>query len=142
VFIRVHLWFQEDRGSAVLIIAERINTSRKRIGRAVRDRDAEFIRREAVRQAEAGASYIDANAGTSVANELDDLVWLTETVQDATDVPVCLDSANPKALEAALAVHKGNAMINSITAVDEMRLSSRARRALGVALSSLRAAIT
>ena len=103
----------------MLIIAERINTTRKRIGKAVRARDAEFIKREAVKQADAGAGYIDANAGTSVAHEVEDLVWLTETIQSATEVPVCLDSANPEALRAALKVHAGNAMINSITAEAE-----------------------
>lgn len=103
----------------MLIVAERINTSRKRIGSAVRKRDTAFIAREAVTQAEAGAAYIDVNAGTSVADELDDLVWLTETVQSAVKVPVCIDSANPKALEAALKVHTGEAMINSITAERE-----------------------
>jgi cobalamin-dependent methionine synthase I len=100
----------------MLIVAERINSTRKRIAPAVRQRDADFIRREAIKQAEAGAGYIDVNAGTSVAHEVDDLVWLTETVQSATEVPVCLDSANPRALEAALKVHRGGALVNSITA--------------------------
>jgi 5-methyltetrahydrofolate--homocysteine methyltransferase len=104
---------------ALLIVAERINTTRKRIASAVRGRDAEFIRREAIRQVEAGANYIDVNAGTSVKHELDDLVWLTQTVQSAVETPVCLDSANPDALEAALAVHRGEAMVNSITAEAE-----------------------
>ncbi len=103
----------------MLIIAERINTSRKRVAEAVRERDADFIRREAVKQVEAGAGYIDVNAGTSVAHEVDDLVWLTETIQSAVEVPVCVDSANPKALEAALKVHSGDAMVNSITAEAE-----------------------
>jgi 5-methyltetrahydrofolate--homocysteine methyltransferase len=103
----------------LLVVGERINTSRKRIALAVRERDADFIRREAVKQAEAGAGYIDVNAGTSVAHERDDLVWLTQTVQSAVEVPVCLDSANPDALEAALAVHRGDPMINSITAESE-----------------------
>lgn len=103
----------------MLIVAERINTSRKRIARAVRERDADFIRREAKSQADAGAGYIDVNAGTSLQHELDDLVWLTETVQSAVETPVCLDSANPKALEAALEVHRGSAMVNSITAEAE-----------------------
>ncbi|HUU43698.1 MAG TPA: methyltetrahydrofolate cobalamin methyltransferase, partial [Planctomycetota bacterium] len=103
----------------LLIIAERINTTRKRIGKAVRERDADFIRTEALKQAEAGATYIDANAGTSVAHEVDDLVWLTQTIQSVTSVPVCIDSANPKAIEAALAVHRGGAVINSITAERE-----------------------
>jgi len=105
--------------NALLIIAERINTTRKRIAAAVRGRDADFIRREALRQAEAGAGYIDANAGTSVKHEVDDLVWLTETIQSAVKVPVCVDSANPKALQAALKVHWGDAMVNSITAEAE-----------------------
>ncbi len=103
----------------MLIVAERINSTRKRIARAVRDRDADFIRREAIKQAEAGAGFIDVNAGTSVAHEVNDLVWLTETVQSATEVPVCVDSANPKALDAALKAHKGGALVNSITAEKE-----------------------
>lgn len=103
----------------MLIVAERINTTRKRVARAVRERDADFITAEAVKQAEAGAGYIDVNAGTSVAHELNDLVWLTRTVQSAVDVPACIDSANPKALDAALKAHKGDAMVNSITAEAE-----------------------
>lgn len=104
------------RTSILLIVGERINTTRKRIEKAVRARDAEYIKAEAVKQTDAGATYIDANAGTSVANEVDDMVWLVETIQSATEVPVCVDSANPKALAAALEVHKGDALINSITA--------------------------
>ena len=107
----------------MLIIGERINTTRRHIATAVRDRDGDFIRREALRQAEAGAGYIDVNAGTSVSHEVEDLVWLTETVQSAVEAPVCLDSANPKALEAALEVHAGEALVNSITAETE-RISS------------------
>jgi 5-methyltetrahydrofolate--homocysteine methyltransferase len=103
----------------LLIIGERINSTRKKIAKAVRARDAEFIRTEATNQTKAGAGYIDVNAGTSVAHEVDDLVWLTETVQSAVEVPVCVDSANPKALEAALHVHRGDALVNSITAEKE-----------------------
>ncbi len=100
----------------MLIVAERINSTRKRINAAVRDRDADLIRKEAQRQVDAGADYIDVNAGTSVARESDDLAWLVETVQTACDVPVCIDSANPAALKRALTLADGTPIINSITA--------------------------
>ncbi|MEW6355631.1 MAG: dihydropteroate synthase [Planctomycetota bacterium] len=101
----------------MLIVGERINTSRKRIRRAVEARDAEFIQKEARLQVEAGASMVDVNAGTSVKDEIDDLKWLVETAQAAVDVPLCLDSPNAKAIAEALKLHKnGRPMINSITA--------------------------
>jgi len=65
----------------VLIIAERINTSRKRIAEAVRGRDADFIRREAIRQTEAGAGYIDLTMDDSGMPETaDDRLRLAETL--------------------------------------------------------------
>lgn len=100
----------------MLIVGERINTSRKRINEAVRNRDADRIKKEATRQVAAGADYIDVNAGTSVARETEDLKWLVETVQSATDAPLCIDSANPKALRAALELVDKTPIINSITA--------------------------
>jgi len=80
----------------MLIIGEKINGTLKKVGPAVLDRDAAFIQDLARRQAEAGADYIDVNAGTPATREADDLVWLVETVQAVVDVPLCLDSANPR----------------------------------------------
>ncbi len=100
----------------MLVVGERINTSRKRINEAVRGRDAEVIKNEASMQVAAGADYIDINAGTSVARETDDLKWLVETVQSVTDMPLCIDSANPQAIRAALALVDKPPIINSITA--------------------------
>lgn len=99
----------------MLIIGERINSTRKNINKAVRNRDEARIRKEARMQLAAGADYIDVNAGTSVAHEVDDLKWLVETVQSEVDAPLCLDSANPKALRAALALVDKTPIINSIT---------------------------
>jgi cobalamin-dependent methionine synthase I len=99
----------------MLIVGERINSTRKRIREAVRARDKEFIATEAKNQVTAGADYIDVNAGTSVAHEVDDIKWLVETVQKAVDVPLCIDSANPVALKAALALTEKPPIINSIT---------------------------
>lgn len=99
----------------MLVIGELINTSRKAIQPAVINRDVAFISDLAIRQFAKGAHIIDANAGTLIGQEPEALVWLTETIQAVVDAPVCLDSPDPAALEAALKVHKGKAMINSIT---------------------------
>ena len=75
-------------GDNVLIIGERINSSRQLISQAIERHDEEFIRKEAVKQAEAGADYIDVNAGTFLDREAECLSWLVEVVQEATDKPV------------------------------------------------------
>jgi 5-methyltetrahydrofolate--homocysteine methyltransferase len=98
------------------IIGEKINGTRKRVQQAIMERDAKFIQDLAVSQANAGADWLDANAGTAPQREADDLIWLVETIQAATDKPICLDSANPAALEIAIKVVKQTPMINSISA--------------------------
>lgn len=103
----------------MLIVGERINTSRKNITPAVESKDAEFIIDTARKQHEAGAGYIDVNAGTLVDREPEALLWLVKTVQGALDVPLTIDSPNPAAIKVALEAHKGQAMINSITAEKE-----------------------
>lgn len=99
----------------MLIVGENINTSRRRIAEAVEKQDAAFIRQAAKDQADAGADFIDVNAGTFVDRETEYLCWLVETVQDAVDLPLCLDSPDPKALSEAIKRHRGEPMINSIS---------------------------
>ena len=99
----------------MIIVGEKINTSRRNIAEAVEKRDAEFIGKVARDQAETGAHYIDVNAGTYVDEEVDCLCWLVETVQSEVNLPLCLDSPNPKALSEAIKRHKGEPMINSIS---------------------------
>lgn len=99
----------------MVIVGERINTSRKTIDPAVRNRDAAFIQQTAKGQAEAGANYIDVNAGTLLADEPAALEWLVKTVQTVVNLPLCIDSPNAKATEVALSVHQGKALINSIS---------------------------
>jgi 5-methyltetrahydrofolate--homocysteine methyltransferase len=107
----------------MLIVGEKINTSRKSIEEAVRKRDAAFIAKVAREQAEAGANYIDANAGTFLEQEVDYLCWLVETVQSEVALPLSLDSPSPKALSEAMKRHKGEPMINSIS-LEEDRFKS------------------
>ena len=99
----------------MFIVGERINASRKMIKPAIENRDADFIVKEASDQSSAGADMVDVNAGVFVNKEVEYLPWLVETIQAKVDVRLCLDSPDPKAIEAALAVHKGQAMINSIS---------------------------
>jgi 5-methyltetrahydrofolate--homocysteine methyltransferase len=99
----------------VVIVGELINTSRKAVGEAVKSRDAAAIQDLARRQAAAGADYIDVNAGTLVGEEKEALSWLVRTVQSAVDKPCCIDSADAGAVAASLEVHRGKAIINSVT---------------------------
>jgi len=99
----------------MIIIGELINASRKAIKAAIEAGDAAAIQQVARDQAEAGANYIDVNAGIFVGQEPGYLKWLVETVQQVTDTPCAIDSPDPAAIEAALAAHKGTPMINSIS---------------------------
>ncbi|TGE31825.1 methyltetrahydrofolate cobalamin methyltransferase [Desulfosporosinus sp. Sb-LF] len=100
----------------MFIVGELINASRKAIRAAIETQDTVAIQKVAVDQLEAGANYIDVNAGIFVGKEADYLKWLVEIVQEATEgAPCCIDSPDPKAIEKALSVHKGVAMINSIS---------------------------
>jgi 5-methyltetrahydrofolate--homocysteine methyltransferase len=103
----------------MLIIGERINTSRKGLHEAVEKRDEEFLREIARKQIENGADYLDVNCGTRLEHEVEDLPWLVRLVQETVDVPLSIDTPRPQAAEAALRVHKGRPIINSISAESE-----------------------
>ena len=98
------------------IVGERINTSRKLINEAVEKRDAAHIAGEAKKQAEAGAHFIDVNAGSRIGSEMDDVAWLVEIVEGAVETPLSLDSPDPKVLLAMSKRAKKKPMINSTTA--------------------------
>jgi cobalamin-dependent methionine synthase I len=97
------------------IIGEKINGTRKRVAQAIAERDADFIKDLALKQAEAGSTWLDVNAGTHPDKEPDDFTWLIETIQSVVDIPLSLDSANPKALEVAVRAVNKTPMINSIS---------------------------
>lgn len=99
----------------MIIIGERINSSRKSISQALTSHDAEFIQNEAKAQIEAGARYLDVNAGSFVGEEERYLRWLIEVVQEVTDHPLCIDSPDPEVIKSVLPLAKTAPMINSIT---------------------------
>ena len=90
----------------MLIIAERINASRKSIAQAIADGDRAFIQAEAKAQTAAGADYIDVNAGTFVGEEADKLKWIVEAVQEVTDLPLSIDSPDPEVIRAMMPLVK------------------------------------
>lgn len=98
----------------MLIIGELINCTRKRIGAAAEARDAAVIREVALKQAQAGAQMLDVNGGLP-GQEPETLSWLVEVVQDAVDLPLCLDSSDPEAIRAALPLCRRTPLISSIT---------------------------
>lgn len=99
----------------MLIIAERINASRKSIAQAISTADRAFIQGEAEAQTKAGADYIDVNAGTFVGEEAEKLRWIVEAVQEVTDLPLCVDSPDPGVIRAMMPLLKKAPIINSIT---------------------------
>jgi len=103
-----------------VIIGERINPSgKKKLAEALRAGDLEIVRREAVAQVQAGAGIIDVNVGTLGVDEVALLPEAVQAVMEAVDVPLCLDSAEPEALAAALKVYKGKPLINSVTGEEQ-----------------------
>lgn len=99
----------------MLVIGERINSSRGPIREAIEGHDAAFVAEEARRQREAGADLIDVNAGAFVGTEINHLRWLVETVQEAVDAPLCIDSPDPAAMAAVLPLVRQGAMLNSVS---------------------------
>jgi 5-methyltetrahydrofolate--homocysteine methyltransferase len=102
-----------------VLIGERINpTGKKKLAAALQAGDMELVRKQAVAQVQAGADILDVNVGVAGVDEVALLPWAVKAVMDTVDVPLCLDSGNPKALEAALKIYQGKPIINSVTGLE------------------------
>jgi len=103
-----------------VLIGERINpTGKKKLTVALQTGDMEIVRKEALEQVQAGASILDVNGGAADVDEVSLLPRMVRVVMDTVDVPLCIDSSNPEALKAALAVYRGKPLINSVTGEEE-----------------------
>ncbi|MBE0476319.1 MAG: dihydropteroate synthase [Coriobacteriia bacterium] len=100
----------------MLVIGEKINVMSKTIGPAIKERDPVPIREAATEQAEAGAEMLDLNLGPATRGGPEMMEWLVNTVQDAVDVRLCLDTTNVEAIEAGLRACRKRPMINSTSA--------------------------
>jgi 5-methyltetrahydrofolate--homocysteine methyltransferase len=104
-----------DTGGPVVIIGECINpTRRKKLVSTLQAGNFEYVLELAKNQIDAQADVLDVNVGFP---GVEDVVLLPETVkmiQDSFEIPICLDSPNPEAIEAALKVASGKCLINSV----------------------------
>ena len=105
-----------DSGPTI-IIGERINpTGKKKLQEELFAGKLDLVRSEAVQQVEDGADILDVNVGATGVDEVALLPEAVKAVMEVVDVPLCIDSGNPRALEAALKVYVGRPLVNSVTA--------------------------
>ncbi len=98
-----------------VLIGERINpTGKKRFKEALRANDVDYILKEAISEEESGAHVLDVNVGLPEINEVEMLKRAICEIQAICPLPLQIDTANPEAMEAALRVYNGKAMINSV----------------------------
>lgn len=98
----------------MIIIGEKINGAIPVVKEAIKNRDEAFIRDRAIKQAEAGADFIDVCASTAPDEEVETLKWLVDIVQNAVDTPICIDSPNPFFIKEVMPFVKKPGMINSV----------------------------
>lgn len=103
----------------MIAVGERINGMFTDVKRAIQEQDKSVIQDLARGQTEAGASYLDVNVGTAAADKAATMRWLVETVQEAVDTPIAVDSQNIEVTRAGLQVCKNKSMINSTQADPE-----------------------
>ena len=113
-----------DSQGPMVIIGEKINpTGHKKLAAALQEGNYDYVRDLALRQVAWGADVLDINVGVP---GLDDVALMSEIVKlviNCVDVPLCLDSPNPAALAAGLAVVPGKPLVNSVSG-EESRLKS------------------
>jgi 5-methyltetrahydrofolate--homocysteine methyltransferase len=99
-----------------VLIGERINpTGKKKLAEALKAGDLEIVRKEALAQTQTGADIIDVNVGVFGIDEAALLPKAVQAVMKTVDTPLCIDSSNPDALEAALKVYKGKPLVHSVS---------------------------
>lgn len=121
------------------IIGERINpTGKKRLKEALRNRELDTLLKEAIYQVNAGAQILDVNVGLPEINEEEVLPKVACDIQAVVDVPLQMDSADVKALEAAVRIYNGKPLINSVNGKEKnMRAVFPIAKKYGAALICL-----
>ena len=103
-----------------ILVGERINpTGKKNLKAALLAGDVDYVLREAVSQAEAGAQVLDVNVGVPGIDEPAVLQATVEAVQGVTDRPLQIDTSDPVALAQALRHYNGKALVNSVNGKEE-----------------------
>ena len=107
-----------------VMIGEKINpTGLKKLGAALVENNMEYVKQLAKRQVDWGADALDVNVGHPGIDEAAMMPKVVEAVMSAVDVPLCIDSNDPKILEAGLKAAPGKPLVNSVNG-EEKQLSS------------------
>ena len=107
-------------GNGTVVIGERINpTGKKKFKEALLNNDIDYILREAVNEDNNGADILDVNVGLPGIDEVKVMEEAIREIQTVTDLPLQIDTANAKAMEAALRHYHGKALINSVNGKQE-----------------------
>lgn len=105
----------------VTVIGERINpTGKKRLKQALLDEDFDYILSQAIEQIDAGAEILDVNVGVPSLDDVKMLPLVIKKLQSITGLPLQIDSGNPEAIEAALRVYNGKAIVNSVNGEEKV----------------------
>ncbi|PKM73443.1 MAG: methyltetrahydrofolate--corrinoid methyltransferase [Firmicutes bacterium HGW-Firmicutes-17] len=99
----------------MIIIGEKINGAIPSTGKAIAQKDAEYIKNLAIKQTEAGADFIDVCASVDNDIELDTMKWLIDIVQDTTEVPIAVDSPNVYTCIESMAYCHKPGLFNSVS---------------------------
>lgn len=104
-----------------ILIGERLNpTGKKRFKQALIEHDIDYILKEGIRQVEAGVQVLDVNVGIPDIDEPSLLTDVVKELQAVTNLPLQLDTTDVEAMERALRVYNGKAMINSVNGKQEV----------------------
>lgn len=103
----------------MIAIGERINGMFSDVKRAIRKKDPSVIRELAIKQTEAGATFLDVNVGTAASDQCDTMRWLISVIQGVVKTPISIDSQKLDVVRAGLEVVKNEILINSCKADPE-----------------------
>jgi len=107
-------------GKAPVLIGERINpTGKKKLKEALRAGDMNYILNEAIRQSDKGVHALDVNVGLPEIDEISMMVQAVKAIQAVTDLPLQIDTSNPRAMEAGMRIYNGKPLVNSVNAKEE-----------------------
>jgi len=105
----------------MILVGEELNVMSKTIGQGIKDRDAGPIRECIAEQVKNKMDYLDLNVGPVKKDPVGTMEWLVKTVQEITDIPLCLDTTNVAAMEAGLKLCKKKPILNSASGSEESR---------------------
>lgn len=107
-------------GKNPVIIGERINpTGKKRFKEALRQKDIGYILNEGLAQNKKGVSVLDVNVGLPEIDETEMMISVIKALQGVIDLPLQIDTVDPAAMEQAMRIYNGKALINSVSGKEE-----------------------